>query len=76
MLPFYRYNQRWKKERGAETMSQGEKQLEDVKRLLVLLLLKLGSTSEEIALALQIDSSAVRRMLPASRVKKIAKAAG
>ncbi len=57
-------------------MSQGEKQLEDVKRLLVLLLLKLGSTSEEIALALQIDSSAVRRMLPASRVKKIAKAAG
>ena len=52
-------------------MGEREKQLEDVKRLLVLLLLKLGSTSEEVALALQVDSSAVRRMLPGSRVKKL-----
>ena len=57
-------------------MKQAEKQNEDVKRLLILLLLKLGSTSEEIGLALQVDSSVVRRMLPASRVKKIAKAEG
>ncbi len=46
---------------------------EDIKRLLILLLLKLGSTSEEIALALQVDSSAVRRMLPARQIKKLIK---
>ena len=56
-------------------MNQTEKQMEDVKRLLILLLLKLGSTSEEVALALQVDSSVVRRMMPGSKVKKIAKAA-
>jgi hypothetical protein len=48
-----------------------EKQLEDIKRLLMLLLLKLGSSSEEIALALQVDSSQVRRAIPGRRVKKI-----
>lgn len=52
-------------------MAENDKQLEDVKRLLVLLLLKLGSTSDEIALALQVDSSVVRRMIPARQVKKI-----
>jgi len=46
-------------------------QLEDIKRLPVLLLTKLGSPSEEIALALQIDSSAVRRLIPGRKVKKI-----
>jgi hypothetical protein len=48
-----------------------ERQLEDIKRLLVLLLLKAGSPSEEIALALQIDSSAIRRMIPARKIKRI-----
>lgn len=48
-----------------------DKQLEDVKRLLVLLLMKLGSPSEEIALALQVDSSAVRKLIPSRKVKKI-----
>ena len=47
------------------------KQLEDIKRLLVLLLIKLGSQSEEIALALQVDSSAVRKLIPGRKVKKI-----
>lgn len=47
------------------------KELSDIKRLMVLLLLKLGSTSEEIALALQLDASAVRRMIPGRQVKKI-----
>jgi hypothetical protein len=45
--------------------------LEDVKRLLILLLLKLGSTSDEIGAALNIDSSVVRRMVPSGRVKKL-----
>ena len=48
-----------------------DRQLEDVKRLLVLLLMKLGSPSDEIALALQVDSSSVRKLLPGRKVKKI-----
>lgn len=52
-------------------MVETDKQLEDVKRLLVLLLLKLGSTSEEIGLAMQVDSSVIRRMIPTRQVKKI-----
>lgn len=52
-------------------MADADKHLEDVKRLLVLLLLKLGSTSEEVALAMQVDSSVIRRMIPARQVKKI-----
>lgn len=50
-----------------------QQQLEDIKRLLVLLLLKCGSTSEEVALALQVDSSVVRRMLPGRQIKRIVK---
>jgi hypothetical protein len=50
-----------------------EKNLEDIKRLLVLLLIKLDSTSEEIATALQVDSSAVRRMIPFRQIKRIVK---
>ena len=52
-------------------MAETDKQLEDVKRLLMLLLLKRGSTSEEIALAMKVDSSAIRRMIPVRQVKKI-----
>lgn len=51
--------------------SDASKELSDIKRLVVLLLLKLGSTSEEIALALQVDASVVRRMIPGRQVKKI-----
>ena len=48
------------------------KEIESVKRLLVLLLLlKLGATSEEIGTGLGVDSSAVRRMVPVKRVKRI-----
>lgn len=45
--------------------------MEDVKRLLILLLFKLGSTSDEIALALQVDSSMVRKMMPGRKIKRI-----
>ncbi len=51
-----------------------EKTLEDIKRLLVLLLIKLDTTSEELAIALQTDSSVVRRMIPSRKVKRVAKA--
>ena len=50
-----------------------DKNLEDIKRLLVLLLIKLDSTSEEIATALQVDSSAIRRMVPFRQIKRIVK---
>lgn len=47
------------------------KQDESLKRLLILLLLKLGASSEEIGLALGVDSSGVRKMFRISDVKKI-----
>ncbi len=45
-------------------------EIEAVKRLLILLLLKLDSTSEEIGGALGVDSSAVRRLVPSRKIKK------
>lgn len=50
--------------------TSNQKQLEDMKRLLIALLLKLGATSQEIGLALGVTDAAVRKMLP---VKKFAK---
>lgn len=48
-------------------------QLEDIKRLLMLLLMKLDATSEEIAMALGVDSSVVRRTMPGRKIKRIVK---
>lgn len=45
------------------------KELDSVKRLLVLLLAKLGSDSDEIAMALGVDSSAIRKMISMRQVK-------
>ncbi len=47
------------------------KEIEDLKRLFVLLLAKLGSNSDEIAMALGIDSSGVRKMIQMRKVKKL-----
>ena len=53
-------------------MAESEiKELESIKRLLVVLLLKLGASSQEVALALGVDSSVVRRMVPGKKIKKI-----
>ncbi len=49
--------------------------LDDVKRLLVVLLLKLGATSDEIGIALGVNSSRVRQMFPVSKIKKLGKSA-
>ncbi len=46
-------------------------EIESVKRLLILLLLKLGATSEEIGAALRIDSSGIREIFPIRSIKKI-----
>ncbi len=56
-------------------MASDNGSLEDIKRLLIVLLLKLGSTSEEIALALNLHPSRVRKMLPTRKIKKIVKSA-
>ena len=47
---------------------QGE--LEAIKRLLVLLLIKAGTAQKEIAMALGVDRSVVSRMFSAQKVKK------
>lgn len=47
-------------------------ELDAVKRLLTLLLLKAGASQGEIAMALQVDQSKVSRMFPARKVKPLA----
>jgi len=46
-------------------------QVKEVKRLLILLLMKMGATSQEIGAALGIDSSAIRKMIPVRSIKRI-----
>jgi hypothetical protein len=46
--------------------------VQDIKLLLILLLMKLGSSSEEIGAALGVDSSAIRKLLRARKVRKLA----
>ena len=47
------------------------KETEAVKKLLILLLVKVGSDSSEIAMALGIADSTVRKMISIRKVKKI-----
>lgn len=49
----------------------GEKLLEDIKRLLMLLLIKLDTNSEELGHALQVHPDTARKMMPSSKIKKI-----
>jgi len=46
------------------------KELQSIKKLLVLLAIKSGATSEEIGQALGVDSSTVRKMFPMKKTKK------
>jgi DNA-directed RNA polymerase specialized sigma subunit len=46
-------------------------ELQAVKKLLIALLVKLGSTSEEIGDVLDIDASRVRQLVPITKIKKI-----
>jgi hypothetical protein len=45
--------------------------LDDVKRLLMLLAYKLGATGAEISMALDVDPAVVSRMMPAREIKPI-----
>ena len=47
------------------------RELESVKRLLVLLLAKLGSDSDEIAMALDVDGSVIRKMISMRKVERV-----
>ena len=47
-----------------------EKELEAIKKLLVLLVLKAGASQDEVGAALGIDRSSVSRMFPGIKVKK------
>ncbi len=46
-------------------------ELESVMRLLIAILLKLGASSEEIALALGVDASYIRHMMPVKKIKRL-----
>lgn len=52
-------------------VAREQRELEQIKRLLILLLAKIGTPSEEIGLALGIDPSVIRRWLPMRKIKKI-----
>jgi predicted transcriptional regulator len=46
-----------------------EQQLESIKRLLALFLMKTGVSQDEIALALQTDQGTISRMIPRRKIK-------
>ena len=46
------------------------KELDAIKRLLILLLIKAGASQGEIAMALHTDQANVSRMFPARKVKR------
>ncbi len=46
-------------------------EVEAVKRLLVLLLMKLGASPDEIGLALNVSGRRVRQLVPARGIQKI-----
>jgi transcriptional regulator len=48
------------------------RELDAIKRLLILLLIKSGASQGEIAMALHTDQANVSRMFPARRVKRFA----
>ena len=48
-----------------------QKELSDIKRLLVLLLLKINTEGKEIAVALGVNAGTVSRMIPKSEVKTL-----
>jgi NADH/NAD ratio-sensing transcriptional regulator Rex len=46
------------------------KELQSIRKLLVLIAIKSGATSEEIGQAIGVDSSTVRKMFPMKKIKK------
>jgi hypothetical protein len=52
------------------------KDLDAIKRLMILLLYKIGSSSDEIGTALDVDSSVVRKMFATRKIKRIIREQG
>ena len=50
--------------------SGGRIELEGIERLLIILLVKLGTSTKEIGLALDVDPSLIRKTIPAKLIKK------
>ena len=59
-----------KKTMSTKPQTATEKELNSIKRLLMLLLVKTGATQEELALALQINQEYVSRIMPTRAIKK------
>jgi hypothetical protein len=59
-----------KKTSSTNPQTTTEKELNAIKRLLMLLLIKTGATQEELALALQINQKDVSIMMPSRTIKK------
>jgi len=47
-----------------------EKELNDIKRLLMFFLVKTGVTQDELSLALNMDQADVSRLMPTRKIKK------
>jgi hypothetical protein len=57
--------------RWALKTDKGDRELETLKRLLMLLLLKLGASTQELGLALNVNSSRISQMFPTRKISKI-----
>lgn len=51
---------------------RADQELESIKKLLVLLLMKLGTPTDEIGLALDVSGQRVRQLMPSAKVEKFA----
>ena len=59
-----------KKTRSTNPQTATEKELNAIKRLLMLLLVKTGASQDELALALQKDKADISRMMSVRKIKK------
>jgi hypothetical protein len=59
-----------------DELAQVSKQLDDLKRLMVVQLLASGVQSSHIAQALKVDPAVVSRMAPAREIQKVARKQG
>ena len=60
-----------KKRKDGKPQDPIQRELSDIKRLLMVLLYKLGTTQNEVSEALQMDRADVSRMLPARKIQSI-----
>jgi len=58
-----------KRTKNTNPQTPTEKELDAIKRLLILFLIKTGTSQEELALALQIERSGVSRIMPKNKIK-------